>query len=691
MIYEQLTEEECYLLALIQDESGIDLAEFALVDDTALRPVLSKEDGRPVLKENGRPETEEPDGCFRAFPYQYAWLRDPSQKKIDAAGRCIAGGQLVKTSSGWKPIEDVEVGDLVLTHKGRWRPVTAVWDRGVKDIVELLCSDGERLLATPDHKVWARYRGSIEPSWIPIEDMDESIVVAVHKPGTGWSAVELVTPMGSANTYDLSVDEDHSFVVEGVICHNSVGKSLSIKLRALAFPFNTKGEEMVITAPTLHHVTLVTDNVTSLFSNCRIAREMLEKKTKSVTQRPFKAQLQGGGRIIGVIPHHDGSGYKGTHPLILDMDEAQDLPDRAWKEVVETVKDANENSRWTIHGVTNSDGGEFDHKLKDPEWVKWRRPSTIRPNWTDAERKEKINEYGGSANSIDFRRNVLGLSGNADSVLFVSTRVNQVRDMDEDSVYNKEEYYFAEIDDALINETGDIIDHVEIPASHSNYERFWIGVDLGWTLAPTAVVVFGEVLDKKTHKVTLKLLTRLLLFRVPSYDQISLFLYLMKLYRPQGFAMDKTGQQGFWDILQNEVLKDPDLRFMADRLQGLGFSEKITVGFDSTVEFNESDPNAWRDAAINRNVIEASTDAIRELIDEQLIQFPYDSKLVNELLSSPAKNKSVIDSSGKKIRKLGQHSLDAIRMAVLSYAKQDIDQVIERYESAWSPPEIIVM
>ena len=42
---------------------------------------------------------------------------------------CFAKGTYILTEKGYIPIEDVSVGDKVLTHKGRWRKVTATMHR----------------------------------------------------------------------------------------------------------------------------------------------------------------------------------------------------------------------------------------------------------------------------------------------------------------------------------------------------------------------------------------------------------------------------------------------------------------------------------------------------------------------------------------------------------------------------------
>lgn len=92
---------------------------------------------------------------------------------------CLARGSLVLTSDGYKPIQDVAVGDLVLTHKGRWRPVIAVQNTGVRQVVNLRAQGVANLLLTPEHKVWLRKSGwarqrdgaeRVSPDWIKAED-----------------------------------------------------------------------------------------------------------------------------------------------------------------------------------------------------------------------------------------------------------------------------------------------------------------------------------------------------------------------------------------------------------------------------------------------------------------------------------------------------------------------------------------
>ncbi|AXC35604.1 DNA methylase [Mycobacterium phage Clifton] len=69
---------------------------------------------------------------------------------------CLARGSLVLTKGGYKPIQEVNVGELVLTHRGRWRPVLVKQNTGVRPVVNLRAQGVPGAVMTPDHKVWTR-------------------------------------------------------------------------------------------------------------------------------------------------------------------------------------------------------------------------------------------------------------------------------------------------------------------------------------------------------------------------------------------------------------------------------------------------------------------------------------------------------------------------------------------------------
>lgn len=466
----------------------------------------------------------------------------------------------------------------------------------------------------------------------------------------------------------------------------SIGKSKSIQLKAFAFPFIHPGDEMVVTAPEAIHLQAVTDNIEILYTRNKIARELLQGQIK---HRPFHINFSNGARLMGRIPHRDGAGVKGVHPIWLEHDEAQDYGEAGWKEITPTVKE-HPRAQWRTHGVTRGVGDTFDDKIsgKDTTWHITRLPAMYRPTWNAQKRAEAIEEYGGY-DSPDYRRNILGLPGDGNSPMFVLHRIMQCVDSDAESNYNKNEYYQELIDEAMVREVESIEDIIEIPSTHSQYKKVWIGMDLGWTLAPTAIVVFAEERSSK-DKPVLKLLTKLILRRVTPEDQVKTIMYLMDMYRPLAYCLDSTGA-GFvlTDNLKAKVRENEDLRFMLDRIKSCQFSEKVIVGFDENIPIDENDPDGYMDAAIKRPYIEASTDAVRVLIDSGRMILPLDKSIIGELQSTPKALPTSLDAYGRSSRKQGQHTLDAMRMACFTQSTHFIDELIESHKQIWTPPAMI--
>jgi len=514
--------------------------------------------------------------------------------------------------------------------------------------------------------------------------------------GKSWVGISNIEPEGDVRVYDLEVEEDHSYIAEGIVVHNSVGKSLSIKFRAFAFPFVCPGEEMVITAPEGIHLDAVTDNIESLYTNNRLAREMIAKGRGGIKHRPFMINFINGGRIIGRIPQRDGKGLKGTHPIWLEQDEASDFPEQAWAEIIETVKIQNPMARWRAHGVTRGVGGGFDERCQpDSGWKVHALPAMFRPNWTTEERQQKIQEYGGHVDSVDYRRNILGLPGDQNSPIFVLYRLMAATDVDTGSNYNEYEYVSLEIDEAAVREYGSIIPLLDLPANHRSYKRFWIGMDLGWTIAPTSIVIFAEDSKTRKGKNSLKLLARILLKKITATDQAAAILHLLDIYRPVAFALDSTGAGlPLFDYVQKATREDPNLRSLTSRIKGYNFSEKIIAEFDDSIQIDEMSPDGYKEAAIYRNVLEWSTDILRNMVDEQTIILPYDKSIISEFQGQTwSYSKAAMDSYGRKrIFSTGSfHTLDACRMAALAFQQQTINDFIDGHQQEWQPPPMLFL
>lgn len=83
---------------------------------------------------------------------------------LDFGYSCLVGETSVETSSGEKRLDQIKVGDYVLTRKG-YRKVTAVFDRGIREVFELDFGYNGRIIGTGDHRIYT------EEGWKPIEDL----------------------------------------------------------------------------------------------------------------------------------------------------------------------------------------------------------------------------------------------------------------------------------------------------------------------------------------------------------------------------------------------------------------------------------------------------------------------------------------------------------------------------------------
>lgn len=153
---------------------------------------------------------------------------------------CVTGDTWINTKSGGKQAKDIVVGDMVLTHKNRYRPVTKVIPTKDKnDIYRLKVSlEIDELYITGNHPVLT------QEGWVKVEDLNinkhlvavnndilsndkDHVInenVSVANDGIEYySILSLERTDRVEDVYDFTVEEDHSFSCAGVIVHNCFG------------------------------------------------------------------------------------------------------------------------------------------------------------------------------------------------------------------------------------------------------------------------------------------------------------------------------------------------------------------------------------------------------------------------------------------------------------------------------------
>jgi len=104
---------------------------------------------------------------------------------IPASNLCIAKGELVTTNRGDIPIEEVLVGDKVISYNEETKQeeskrVTASMQTGTMKVMRITdTKTGCSLKCTPNHKIWTENRGYVEAG--KLEVTDEVRIISTHK------------------------------------------------------------------------------------------------------------------------------------------------------------------------------------------------------------------------------------------------------------------------------------------------------------------------------------------------------------------------------------------------------------------------------------------------------------------------------------------------------------------------------
>ena len=113
---------------------------------------------------------------------------------------CFVEGTLVFTNNGYTPIEKIEVGDYVMTHKNCFQKVTKVMTNEADSLIKIHCMASEDIHCTPNHPFYVRkkhnkqdhytgrrWREFDEPEWIEAKNLTRDYYL-----GTAINTIEKI-------------------------------------------------------------------------------------------------------------------------------------------------------------------------------------------------------------------------------------------------------------------------------------------------------------------------------------------------------------------------------------------------------------------------------------------------------------------------------------------------------------------
>ena len=139
------------------------------------------------------------------------------------SGGCVTPGTMVKMADGTeKPIESIDVGELVMTHLGA-REVTHTWNPetlvdGTPNVYRVTFDDGSIIECSESHRFLT------ETGWKYVTEVTENDLLVKVDSDASHGNVTKVEAIGKTEVYDLSVAEAESYVTaNGIVNHNTGG------------------------------------------------------------------------------------------------------------------------------------------------------------------------------------------------------------------------------------------------------------------------------------------------------------------------------------------------------------------------------------------------------------------------------------------------------------------------------------
>ena len=147
--------------------------------------------------------------------------------KVGIGPGCFTPDSLVLTDKGYKSLSEIKEGDNVLTHKNRYRKVVSKqFYIGEQDLIKInnlpACTQTHEFYVIDKVNRELTNESNIEKYayWIQAKDLDKAKHLIIKKMEfIEIESIEVIEYLGEV--IDLTIEEDESYNIEGIIVHNS--------------------------------------------------------------------------------------------------------------------------------------------------------------------------------------------------------------------------------------------------------------------------------------------------------------------------------------------------------------------------------------------------------------------------------------------------------------------------------------
>lgn len=135
---------------------------------------------------------------------------------------CWGKGTPILTSGGYKPIEEIKIGDLVYTEDGTIHPVVRTTSHFADNCVKISASGIFPLVCTDNHKLYAKKNsiyGKYEVKSLNTQDKIRTFINDTF----GWTNGLVIKDTFAQMVYNLTIDTNHSYIAGGIVSANCGG------------------------------------------------------------------------------------------------------------------------------------------------------------------------------------------------------------------------------------------------------------------------------------------------------------------------------------------------------------------------------------------------------------------------------------------------------------------------------------
>jgi len=181
----------------------------------------------------------------------------------------VENTEVFTTNAGVKKIQDVKVGDLVVTHKNRVRPVTQVHKNPIKDrkIYKLEVEKNKDIYVTGNHKFWSFYTkkyksNKISNGWNSVEDLKTLMDNKKTTRQTCYISIPKSTDIVDTKNYKIDVMDYKDVICVDTI--NEIMETNSKQVISISQTINKLGHKTASHSQPINRIWNITEDFANL-------------------------------------------------------------------------------------------------------------------------------------------------------------------------------------------------------------------------------------------------------------------------------------------------------------------------------------------------------------------------------------------------------------------------------------------